>query len=178
MILTGLCGGALVSPRVVLTAFHCTHHPADKERKPCDHSDEQRLAVLGRHEFEMHKLREYTTIPIIKVLTPENGGLTVGHKNSHDFALLILKEPAKYTPAIGPICLPEPNAEFGGKKATAAGWGRTDKPSVSRTQSPVLKKVELTVSNKSYWHHNMFGTVVSKKDNLYQDPCSGDSGGI
>ena len=128
--------------------------------------------------IEMHKLQEYTTIPIIKVLTPQDEGLRVGHKDSHDFALLVLKEPAKRTPTIGPICLPEPNAEFGGKKATAAGWGRTDKPSVSRVQSPVLKKVVLTVSNKRYWHHNMFGTRVNKKDNLYQDPCSGDSGGI
>ena len=176
MQLTGLCGGALVSSRVVLSAFHCTHKNGETE--PCDHSDEQRLAVLGTNVFRMRELRKYMTIPIIKVLVPKHGGLHKWHENRHDFALLVLKSPASMTSKIGPICLPEPNAEFGWKKATAAGWGRTHEPSISRQQSPVLKKVQLTVSNKTYWHYQMFGTLVSKKDNLYQDPCSGDSGRI
>ena len=165
-----------MSPRVVLSAYHCTKRSG--ETQPCDHSDEQRLAVLGRNFIDMRKVQEYTTIPIIKVLVPKHGGLIHGKKYTHDFALLVLKYPAKLIPAIGPICLPEPKAEFRGEKAIAAGWGRTHGPSISRRQSPVLKKVVLTVSYKRYRHYKMLGTRVSQKDNLYQDPCSGDSGSM
>ena len=61
-------------------------------------------------------------------------------------------------------------------KAVAAGWGRFEKPSVNTGQSPVLRKVWLTVSKKKYNHWKMCGTIVSQIDNYYQDPCAGDSG--
>ena len=150
--------------------------PGGKQTTPCDHSDEKRLAVLGRHEFKFQDLSKYYTIPIIQVKTPPHVWFTFRDKESHDFALLILKEPVKFSRRVNPICLPHPNQDFGGKKALAAGWGRTDKHSVNPRQSLMLQKVWLTVSTKKYKHKKMFGTVVSKKDNIYQDPCSGDSG--
>ena len=167
----------------MLTAHHCTtgsDRNGKSEDTPCDHSDGKRVAVLGRHRFNLPAMWEgrYTIIPIIKVLAPPDGKWKSWDVDSHDFALLVLKHPAKITNNVGPICLPEPNAEFGGQKAIAAGWGRTNGPSISTHQSPVLKKVNLTVSNKIYSHDKIFGTKVSKLDNLYQDPCSGDSGNI
>ena len=166
----------------MLTAHHCTtgSDRYGKSDTPCDHSDEQRVAVLGTHMFNTRDLwaGRYRTIPIIKVLAPPDGKWKSWDEDSHDFALLVLKHPAKITNNVAPICLPEPNAEFGGQKAIAAGWGRTNGPSISIHQSPVLKKVNLTVSKKIYSHDKIFGTKVSKLDNLYQDPCSGDSGNI
>jgi len=171
------CAGTLVSPRVLLSAFHCTTNPRKSFTESCDHSDGKRLAVLGRHEILPHRMSSYKTIPVIKVFTPPNAPFTGNDDKSHDFSLLLLKHPAHYSSKVSPICLPEPHAEFGGLKATAAGWGRTDKPSVSRRQSPVLKSVDLTVDPMEYRHKKMFGTKLSMKENQYQDPCSGDSGG-
>ena len=161
---------------MVLTAYHCATNVNDYSGKICDHSDGRRLAILGEHEIDYYKIREYATVPVIKVFSPPNGPLT--HDiTSHDFALLLLKHPVKYTNKVGPICLPEPHAEYGGLTAVAAGWGRTDLPSLSPFQSPVLMAVKLNVSTKKYKHKKMFGTVLSKSmDNKYQDPCSGDSG--
>ena len=82
----------------------------------------------------------------------------------------------RFDDTISPICLPKRNEEFGGGNAVAAGWGRFDKPTMNTGQSPVLRKVWLTVSNKKYRHKKMFGTILSMRDNQYQDPCSGDSG--
>merc|ERR1711942_77561 len=174
----GLCGGTLVSPRVILSAFHCTIPWYNHDQtQPCDHSDGKRLAVLGRHEILYHRIREYKTIPVIKVFAPPHANLRSYDDRTHDFALLLLQHPAKYTHKVSPICLPEPNAEFGGLTATAAGWGRFEPHTVNTNQSPVLRAVDLKVSDKKYRKRKLFGTEVSKKDDRYQDPCSGDSGG-
>ena len=179
--LVGPCAGTLVSPRVILSAFHCVQlwRSTKKDIRSCG------VAVLGRHEIDLdvqvsypdpEKLRKYKTIPITKVLAPPNASLkkTDDDYSDHDFALLLLEHPAMYSSKVSPICLPEPNAEFGGLKATAAGWGSTD--AFGTDQSPVLKAVELTVSPKQYKHKKIFGTKITGKDNQYQDVCRGDSG--
>merc|ERR1719481_2271933 len=42
-----VCGGALVSPRVVLSAFHCATDLRGRSDRVCDHSDGRRLALVG-----------------------------------------------------------------------------------------------------------------------------------
>ena len=44
-------------------------------------------------------------------------------------------------------------------------------------QSTFLKRVNLRVSNTTYKRYKMFGTELEKKNGVWQDPCSGDSGG-
>ena len=44
-------------------------------------------------------------------------------------------------------------------------------------QSTKLKRVDLRVSMKTYKHFKMLGTETRQKNGVYQDPCSGDSGG-
>ena len=142
---------------------------------PCDHSDGGRLAVLGRHTFKLSKLERYYTIPIIDVKYPPHQFLT-NDNLSHDFAMLVLKEPAKWSQNIHPICLPQQDEEFGGETATAAGWGRTAPKEISEDQSTKLKSVNLIVSDKKYKHTKMFGTELSTQKDEYKDACSGDSG--
>ena len=132
--------------------------------------------TLNTNTIHPGAIQTYYTIPVIEARSPPNAWLTLEDYDSHDLAMVILKHPAKYDDYVRPICLPHLNAEHGGKFAVAAGWGRTDKPSVSRHQSPRLKSVRLKVDSWKYMHGFMFGTFLSKKFNKYQDPCSGDSG--
>ena len=173
-----MCAGTLVSPRVILSAYHCAVHPDSVTTLACDHSDGKRVAVLGRHKIILKNLTNYDTVPIIKVLFPPRAWLYDSDYESHDFALFVLKHRVRYTSKVSPICLPEPNAEYGGLKAVAAGWGRTNPDYISTKQSPVLRSVELTVSDMVYKHKKIFGTKVSKEDDQYKDPCSGDSGNM
>jgi len=182
----GACGGALVSPRIVLTAHHCTVDISRSSNQSCDHSDHtfgKRLAILGQTKLGMYKnnidpakLAKYYTIPVVQALSPPHAPVT---KNamSHDFAMLVLETPAEFSKKVRPICLPHPHAEYGGKYATAAGWGKTDDPSINPYDSPYLKYVYLKVNPRIYRHKKMFGTFLTKKNNQFQDPCSGDSGG-
>ena len=167
-----------MSPRIVLTAHHCTTRLWGFATKSCDHSDEQRLAILGRHVIEHDSLHRYYTIPVVEVRSPPNAYLFRDDYNSHDFAMVILKHPAMYNEWVSPICLPHQNTEYGWKWVKGAGWGKTGPPSVSRSQSPKLKDVWLRVNPRKYKHRFMFGTFLSRKQNQYQDPCAGDSGYI
>ena len=169
----------MVSPRLILSSYHCTFqmHPTH-----CD-SGNKRLAVLGRHEFNKWDIKSYYTIPITGVRYPPHQGLTdyqgnTNYLSTHDFAMLILNEPVKFSPTVRPICLPLPDEDFSGESAVAAGWGRTDKQSINKKQSRYLKRVRLLVSDMKYKHTKMFGTELFKKKEVYQDPCSGDSGTI
>ena len=90
---------------------------------------------------------------------------------------MVLKEPAKLSPKVQPICLPPPEAQYGGLDAVTAGWGRYAPEHVSRQHSPVLRKVTLKVSKKVYRHHYFFGTELNKNGKgEWMDPCRGDSG--
>ena len=102
----------------------------------------------------------------------------IPYDKGHDFAIFILKRPAKFSSKISPICLPKHNEDFAEKRAVAAGWGQATPSRVSKRQSQVLRKVWLTVDYKKYKHYKMFGTKTVKKNGIYQDPCVGDSGKI
>merc|ERR1719431_2449106 len=45
-VLKKLCGAAIISPRLLLTAYHCTYHKNTTTFKPCDHSDEKTRAYF------------------------------------------------------------------------------------------------------------------------------------
>jgi len=202
----GSCGGALISPRLVLSSFHCAVPSCaiacdvKKDKlceyaekylkcngnkwpwnysKPCDHSDEKRIAVLGQHTMYPEMIKNYYTIPIIDVKHQKNPDLfePSGDYDSHDLAIMVLKTPAKFSEKINSICLPEPGQDFSGKMASAAGWGRFAPANVTSILSPWLRVVDLKVSDKKYKHKNVLGTELLKKDGWYSDPCGGDSGG-
>ena len=78
---------------------------------------------------------------------------------------------------MSPICLPEPNQDFSGTDVATAGWGlMTDNTKTKAANSPVLKYVDLKVSDTKYRYHKLFGTTYRKEGDQNHNPCAGDSG--
>ena len=162
----GFCGGALISPRIVLSAYHCV-----KKGKTF-------IVILGHNTVDngiLNKaggIQDFYSIPIVYIKTPKSG------YQKDDVAILILKSPAKFSERVQPICLPEQDQVFSDVRAVTAGWGRTGR---SSTRPPDLRKVTLTVVDKKDLNYgrykNMLDTkLVKNKDGKYKDPCRGDSG--
>merc|ERR1712142_38165 len=177
---TFYCGGALISPRVVLTAFHCSCMFLYGNEN-FYHKKSTVLALLGAHDLSVPST--YKTEKAIDFIFPsspkpwskklEEMGKT--QRDRHDIAMYILEKPTTYSETIKPICLPSPHGNYGGKSAVMAGWGKTEE---SRKQSSILKKVEKIVNEPVVDSmfpllYNQMSTKVSKKGAT----CSGDSGG-
>ena len=155
LLLSGACGAAIISPRVLLTAFHCIEDQEDAFRA-CDHSKSRRVAIFGTNEVDLKELFKHKFIQIIKVEHPPNQGLKYGNFESHDFAMLILAQPVTFSAKVQPICLPDQDEEFGGKMAYTAGWGMHY--AHQKDQSKVLRKVRLRVT-KSKFHQHILNQV-------------------
>merc|ERR1719234_2558559 len=63
------CAGTLITSKHVLTSYYCAVKSGEK--KPCDHSDGKRIAILGQNERLGGSRSEGTKIPIIGVKSPK-----------------------------------------------------------------------------------------------------------
>ena len=88
-----VCGGTIISARLVASAFHCAINTHESRREPCDHSDGRRYAIVGAHDLGEGGRR----VAIIDVRHPPGAPYTHNRKDSHDFALMVLERPLKWS---------------------------------------------------------------------------------
>jgi len=174
----GLCTGALISDRHIITAYHCLHKSG--QAKPCDHSNGKRRAYIGAHyvDFTTNGTNDARyDLPLKKYAFPPNAGkLNEKHKDRNDLAVYKLDKPIKFSEKVYPICLPKKKKSYAGKKAIAAGWG--DYRRGNFKNSKVLRSVELDVMKAKSIYDSIFFTKTEKnEEGQWKDPCSGDSGG-
>ncbi|XP_019878261.2 trypsin V-B-like [Aethina tumida] len=127
-----ICGGALVKPRVVFTAAHCTHvipHARPREG----------LSVLvGANSLHDPKGTEHKIQKVIK-------HPAFGYNNfDNDFSVVLLKKPVDYSDRVQniPISLHDHRE---GTQATASGYGLTEYGFPSKN----LRAVDLTIERHS-----------------------------
>lgn len=184
------CGGAILSPQIILTAAHCQPKAGQLRRRFV-------RVVAGCHWISDEDSR-CQVIPIgLDDFMSHHRFMREGRGSQMDIAVIQLREAFRFTNkargAVGPICLPNPHIHdpVVGERVIAAGWGLNGDPK-NRHQykhkiriSDSLKKTILEIyhpdicdrGNKDFNRDKQLCLGSSGTLSNREDTCGGDSGG-
>ena len=171
------CGGAVIAPKVILTAAHCTGGKYAKQVR----------AVVGRSNFD--NINDGEEIDVIQEIVHPEFGRVEGKAPNYDFALLILDR-AVNTDKIKMLQLNSKTDIPVGTPLTVIGHGYTKEGTYSVSdklkalQKYAISNEECKQSKGSGWQNfedmitnQMICAEDSPDDNVEEDSCNGDSGG-
>lgn len=172
---TRFCGGTIVTPRHVISAFHC--FPDE------DYYHETYRVVVGKHDEDTTPGTQYV---ISKIRAhPES---YVKREIVFDLAILTLKKDIQFNKLAQPACLPKPDAIVpSGTWCWAVGWGKTKGTGAEGKLKQVKVQVkseeeckkthsEGTATENMVWSLSK-EFVICAGGVPGQDTCQGDSGG-
>lgn len=174
-----ICGGSLISTKVVVTAAHCVQEKSSSMRRLAKYS----TFFIGKHNLDSLFEKDYQTSVASELLThPEwnpNNGRYLG-----DIAIAVLANTISFNKYVQPICIwrgSQSSDDIDGKEGIVAGWGKTELNAVS-TSKPLYTKIPALTSFKCIQSDNAFNAIVSEKSfcaglkGSNTGPCNGDSG--
>merc|ERR1712002_310083 len=167
------CGGTLISNRHVITAYHCVKPYGDLYIG---------TVILGAHD--QYNSSAYQEVEVEDVYFPPGEPLWIDTREPmnpdgcHDLAIVLLKEPVKFSATVQPVCLPShDDLVHVGQKAMAMGWGETE----DGDQSQLLKHLDVEIYATKYGDYCVDNFLLTGRkfssNGVLEGALIGDSGG-
>nr|XP_039271907.1 hornerin-like [Styela clava] len=174
------CGGTIVSPRHVITAFHCFKNKAKSDDVSLSILDGDpnynRRVFIGKHDVTKIIGEEYE-LAVVRPHPRGNMNLIV-----NDIALITTKKEIKFTDRVQPACLPKFKViKPAGTQCWAVGWGNTkgtgDEGVLKQIRLPIVSLKECAKELGLEEHNNHDSISLCAGGDMGRDTCQGDSGG-
>ncbi|XP_065345912.1 uncharacterized protein LOC135943351 isoform X2 [Cloeon dipterum] len=177
-----LCGGTLVSKRVIVTAAHCLYDPNTGDKIEAEWLE----ITLGMYDATDSEEIGRQTVQAASIVIYD-GYDYFRNDFQHDLALIIMKKDSiQITERVRPACLWNSEYDFeniAGKNGKVVGFGFTEQ----FTKSSILQKAYLRIApheecfytNKKFYSRNLRPTqnFCAGFPHNGTNACNGDSGG-
>ena len=164
------CGGALISPRIVITAGHCLFLDGELLTQT-----EFPTVTVGDHSGKDEDTEQ--RMDVVRIIAHQDYS---DKTLENDIGLVILREDVQITEAVATISLPEDERLYKeGSAVTVIGWGGTEEESYA---AATLQKHVYEISDQEectkFWEYPLYeGMMCTGKPPLEGHAWAGDSGG-